>query len=62
MASVQEAIARLDGVLSVSAGWWTDQAAIRTAAGRELTLEEVDKAVPSPFRGTALTRATDAAN
>ena len=62
MASVEEAIARLEGVLSVSAGWWTDQAAIRTAAGRTLTLEELDQALPLPFKATALTRATAAAN
>ena len=62
MASVQEAIARLDGVLSVSAGGWTDQAAIRTAAGRTLTLEELDKALPLPFKVTALTLTTAAAN
>lgn len=62
MASVEEAIARLDGVLSVSAGWWTDQAAIRTAVGRTLTLEEVDEAVSLPFKVTAITRASGASN
>ena len=62
MASVERAIARLEGVHSVSAGWWTDQAAIRTVVGRKLTLEEVDEAVSLPFKVTALTRATGASN
>lgn len=56
MAQVQEAIARLDGVLSVSAGWWSDQAAIRTAGDRTLTIEEVDAALPRPFKTTGLER------
>ena len=62
MASVEEAIARLDGVLSVSAGWWTDQASIRTAAGRSLTLEEVDEALPLPFKVKAFARVTGTTN
>lgn len=56
MDRVQRSIERLDGVLSVSAGWWTDQAAIRTVAGRELTVDELDRAVGLPFRVTSLSR------
>jgi len=56
VAQVEGAIARLEGVLSVSAGWWTDQAAIRTASGRELSVEELDRAVGPPFRVTSLDR------
>ena len=54
MSQVQRGIERLDGVLSVSAGWLTDSAAIRTAAGRELTAEEIDGSVGRPFKVTSL--------
>ena len=56
MAHVQQGIARLDGVLSVSAGWFSDSAAIRTKAGVELTVEDIDRVVGLPFRVTSLTK------
>lgn len=56
MEVVSDDLSRLDGVISVSAGWLTDQAALRTKAGRELTLEEVSAAVKPPFRVMSLIR------
>lgn len=57
MASVEEAISRLDGVVHVSAGWWTNSATIGVAEGRELALEEVDGVLSERgFRARSLVR------
>ena len=60
MATVEEALARLDGVLSVSAGWLTDQAAVRMSGSLGLSDDEMkarmNAQLQHPFRVVELER------
>ena len=56
---METALARLDGVHQVSAGWLTDSAVVVMEANKSLTQEQVDRAVAEVgFRVRSLARRT----